>query len=158
MASKPDNVRELRSIMPDDCIGIIISFISMVFRGTCTKYMKMIENPARLQIDYLQAMKIRPSLLSLRLYFGKQKLYYENVSHFTIRDFSRKTKNCCWASTNRKGLRCNRHCIGRLCWQHKNVISQPVLAAPRFTSKSLCVGDITKGVLTLVECVPKHPY
>lgn len=131
MTLKNDNMRELRSIMPDDCIGIIIGFISIVFRGTCTKYMKMIEHPARLQLDYLQAMKIRPSLLALRLYFGKQEPYYGNVSHF-----SGKTKNCCWATT-RKGLRCNRHCIGRLCWQHHNVISQPVLAAPRFTSKSL---------------------
>lgn len=99
----------------------------------------MIEHPARLQIDYLRAMKIRPSLLALRLYFGKQEPYYGNISHFNITDFSRKTKNCCWAQTNRKGLRCNRHCIGRLCWQHLNVISQPMLAAPRFTSKSLYV-------------------
>ena len=109
------------AFVPDDCIGIIIAFSQskILFRGVNKKYMNMIENPARYKLEYLQAMKIKPSLSTLRIYFGKDdKTNVQKKNPFHISKIPHKPKNYCWAAVGKKGLRCKRRCEGKLCWQH----------------------------------------
>lgn len=124
--------------VPDDCIGLIIAFSQskILFRGINKKYMKMIENPARYKLEYLQAMRIKPSLLTLRIYFGMDdKTKAQKKYPFLVSKISPKSNNYCWAPVGKKGLRCKRRCKGKLCWQHQDVITEPVFAAPRFQLK-----------------------
>ena len=147
---KTETICSMGRILPEDCIRAILEFYPIIFRGTCKKYMNIVEHPARSKLDYLQAMNIKDPRRVLRIYFGKQE------TNVHILSLPRQLNNYCWASTNRKGLRCNRRCKGRLCWQHMCLpvrnhndtfywyhpgdplyvaVTPPVLAAPRFHIK-----------------------
>lgn len=153
---KPGIICSVGYNIPEDCICAILEFYPITFRGICKKYMKMVEHPARYKLDYLYAMNIQPSLSTLRIYFDKQINVNRDITPFKITHPHREFNNYCWASTNRKGLRCNRRCKGRLCWQHmchpvRNhndtfywyhpgnplyvAVTPPILAAPRFHIK-----------------------
>ena len=132
--------------LPMDTVGLVQAYAPLAFRAVARVFRTDCHAALR-DIDYLRAMRVRPTLTTLRYYFlprnpdpGRGCGACAAVRHpvrfrcFVCHDVRRNSvATPCWAATV-PGVRCRRSTVGntRLCTVHVKRLPLPVLAAARW--------------------------